>query len=206
MLSNRIIRPSNSPWGSRVILVEKKDGAKRFVVDFRGLNDCTKKDAYPLPDLRDILDKLEGSKWFSTLYGASAYWSNIPICKDIEKTAFITPRGQYEFCVMPFGLCNAPSTYQRVIDQALKGVSCSLPYIDDTITHSATFENHLSDLQKTLECYRNANLQLRKEKCHFGYSEIEFLGHSLSADGIRPLPSIVGKIEQQARPDNVKRL
>ena len=107
---------------------------------------------------------------------------------------------------MPFGLCNAPSTYQRLIDQALKAVPCSLPYIDDTLTHSPTFNDHLNDLRQTLECYRKANLQLRRDKCHFGYREIEFLGHLLSGDGIQPLPSIVGKIEQQARPTNVKRL
>ena len=108
MLANGIIRQSNSPWASRVILVEKKDGAKRFVVDFRALNDCTKKDSYPLPDIRDILDKLVGSQFYSALDGASAYWS-IPINgNDVEKTAFVTPRGQYEFLVMPFGLCTHP--------------------------------------------------------------------------------------------------
>ena len=129
MLKNGIIRKSNSPWASRVILVQKKDGANRFVVDFRALNDCTKKDSYPLPDICDILDKLRNSRFYSTLDGASAYWS-IPINEnDIEKTAFITSRGKYEFLVMPFGLCNAPSSYQRLIDQVFKDVSCSLPYI-----------------------------------------------------------------------------
>ena len=193
MLANGIIRQSNSPWASRVILVEKKDGAKRFVVEFRALNDCTKKDSYPLPDIRDILDKLVGSQFYSALDGASAYWS-IPINgNDVEKTAFVTPRGQYEFLVMPFGLCNAPSTYQRLIDQALKEVPCSLPYIDDTLTHSSTFDDHLQDLKRTLDCYRKENLQLRRDKCHFGYKKIEFLGHLLGGDGIRPLPSIVGK-------------
>ena len=150
MLTNGIIQKSNSPWASRVILVQKKDGAKRFVVDFRTLNDCTRKDSYPLPDIRDILDKLEGSQIYSTLDGASAYWS-VPISvNDVEKTAFVTPRGQYEFLVMPFGLCNAPSTYQRLIDQALKRVPCSLPYVDDTLTHSCTFEDHLRYLQLPL--------------------------------------------------------
>ena len=107
---------------------------------------------------------------------------------------------------MPFGLCNAPSSYQRLIDQVLKEVPCSLPYIDDTLTHSHTFDEHIHDIKQTLECYRKANLQLRRDKCHFGYRKIEFLGHLLSENGIDPLPSIVGKIEQQARPTNVKRL
>ena len=93
-----------------------------------------------------------------------------------------------------------------MIDQALKEVPCSLPYIDDTLTHSSTFDDHLQDLKRTLDCYRKANLQLRCDKCHFGYKKIEFLGHLLGGDGIRPLPSIVGKIERQARPTDVKRL
>ena len=92
------------------------------------------------------------------------------------------------------------------IDQALKGVPYSLPYIDDTLTHSKTFEDHLCDLQQTLECYRTANLQLRRDKCHFGYREIEFLGHLLSGDGIQPLPITVGKIEHQTKPTDVKKL
>ena len=122
--------------------------------------------------MRDIFDKLGNSQFYSTLDGASAYWS-IPICpEDIEETAFVTPRGKYEFRVMPFGLCNAPSTFQRVIDQALKGVVRALPYIDDTLTHSPTFEEHLCDLQLTLECYRIAELQLRRDECHFGPSAI----------------------------------
>ena len=114
MLQNGIVGPSASPWASRIILVRKKDGSTRFAVDYRSLNDVTKKDSYPIPELRDILDKLHGSNYFSTLDGASAYWS-VPIAeKDREKTAFLSPRGQFEFCVMPFGLCNAPSTFQRL--------------------------------------------------------------------------------------------
>ena len=119
MLRNGIIRPSNSPWCSRVILVEKKDGTMRFAVDYRSLNNETKRYSYLLPEVRDILDKLHGSKYYSSLDGASAYWS-IPVAEQHrEKTAFITPRGQYEFVVMPFGLTNSPSTYQRAIDTAL---------------------------------------------------------------------------------------
>ena len=107
MLENAIVRPSNSPWVSRVILVTKKDGTQRFAVDYRALNNCTKKDSYPIPEVRDILDKLKESRYFSTLDGASAYWS-IPIAEiDREKTAFLTPRGQFEFCVMAL-VCAMP--------------------------------------------------------------------------------------------------
>ena len=206
MLRNGIIRASASPWASRVILVRKKDGSLRFAVDYRGLNDVTKKDSYPLPEVKDILDRLDGCQFYSTLDGASAYWS-IPIKEaDREKTSFITPRGQFEFNVMPFGLCNAPATYQRAIDSALKDATESLPYIDDTLTFSHSFEEHLQHLHQVLGCYRVANIQLRRDKCSFGFEEIKFWGHLLSKRGHEPLPSLVDKIQEQARPGNLKDL
>ena len=174
MLDNGVIRPSTSPWASRVILIRKKDNTLRFAVDYRALNYVTRKDAYPIPKMKDILDKLHGSEYFSTLDGASAYWS-IPIKEtDREKTAFVSPRGEFEFCVVPFGLCNAPSTYQRMIDLALKDAPQSLPYIDDTLTFSNSFDDHLKHLRVVLQCYRSTNLQLRIDKCRFGYRETEF--------------------------------
>ena len=167
MLSNGIIRPSASPWASRVILVKKKDQTLRFAVDYRSLNDITTKDSYPLPEVKDILDKLSGCEFFSTLDGASAYWS-IPIREeDRKKTAFLTPRGQFEFCVMPFGLCNAPATYQRAIDNVLKNAAHSEPYIDDTLTYSSSFGDHLLHLREVFKYYRSAGFQLRRDKCQF---------------------------------------
>ena len=164
MLENGLIRQSSSPWASRVILVQKKDMSYRFAVDYRDLNDQTKKDSYPLTDVNDILDKLQGSTFFSSLDGVSAYWS-IPIVEpDREKTAFITPSGQFEFCVMPFGLFNAQATYQRAIDSALIGATNSLPYIDDTLTFSRSFDEHLRHLRLVLESYQSANMQLKRDK------------------------------------------
>ena len=115
MLENKIIRPSNSPWNAPVILVKKKDGSLRFVCDFRSLNDVTIKDTYPLPRISEVIDRMEGSVYFTTLDCASAYWS-IPLSEsDKEKTAFSGPRGKFEFNVTPFGLCNAGASYQRMI-------------------------------------------------------------------------------------------
>ena len=120
LLANNIVRSSTSPWAAHVILVRKRNQTLRFVVNYRGLNNVTKKYSYPLPETRDIWDKLSGCELYSSLDGASAYWS-IPIAEeDREKNSFITPRGQFEFCVMPFGLCNGQATYQRAIDSALK--------------------------------------------------------------------------------------
>ena len=114
MLINNIIQPSSSPWDAPVILVKKKDNLMRFVCDFRGLNDVTKKDSYPLPHIRDVIDSMDGTIYWSTLDAASAYWS-LPLTEtDKEKTAFAIPRGKFEFNVTPFGLCNAGASYQRM--------------------------------------------------------------------------------------------
>ena len=163
MLEHDIVRPSCSPWAARVILVETKDKSLRFAFDYRGLNEITRKEAYPIPEVRDMLDKLHGNTFFSKLDGASAYWS-IPIKEeDIPKTAFITPQGQYEFFVKPFGLTIAPATYQRAIDEALREAPSSMAFVDDTLVYSQNFDDHISHLRHTLELYRQAKMQLRKE-------------------------------------------
>jgi hypothetical protein len=122
MLESGIIQPSESPWTSPVVLVRKKNGKLRFCVDYRKLNSITKKDAYPLPRIQEMLNTLAGSQWFSTLDLASGYWQVMMDPKDREKTAFITKYGIYEFNVMPFGLCNAPATFQRLMDRIYKGL------------------------------------------------------------------------------------
>ncbi|UYV70960.1 hypothetical protein LAZ67_8001258 [Cordylochernes scorpioides] len=133
MMETKIIRPSSSPWASPVILVRKKDGSLRFYVDYRRLNKITKKDAYPLPRIDDALDTLSGSRYFSTMDMRSGYWQIEVDDKDREKTAFITPDGLYKFNVMPFGLCNVPATFERMIDNILRGLKWDmcLCYLDD---------------------------------------------------------------------------
>ena len=135
MLTNDIIRPSYSPWNARVILVKKKDNSNRFVCDFRGVNDVSKKETYPLPHIKDVIDKIAGAKYWSTQDAASAYWS-IPLSEnDKEKTAFSVPRGKFEFNVMPFGLSNSRATYQRMMDMCLSGLPTDklLSYMDDIV-------------------------------------------------------------------------
>ena len=204
MLSNGICQPSDSPWSSPVILITKKDGGTRFVIDYRGLNSVTRKDAYPMPNPRDILDKLSGSRIFSTLDCCSAYWA-VPVDEnDIWKTAFSTSRGHFEMLRMPFGLCNSPATYQRVIDKALKNVECTDTYVDDILVHSPKFEKHLSSLRAVLTRLRNTRIQLRPEKCSLGFDEIEFIGHVLTPHGHKPLPSTVIRINSYIPPHNKK--
>eukprot|EP00731_Ephydatia_muelleri_P005167 Em0002g1343a len=156
MLKRDIIQPSSSPWSSPIVLVRKKDGSLRFCVDYRKVNAVTKKDAYPLPRVDETLDTLSGSQWFSTLDLLSGYWQVEMSPTDREKTAFSTPEELYEFKVMPFGLCNAP-TFQRLMDSVLM------------------------NLKLVFDRFRKAGLKLHLKKCKFGKKEVTFLGHVISA-------------------------
>eukprot|EP00794_Sanderia_malayensis_P019311 gene19311-21235_t len=163
MLDNDIIRPSELPWNSPIILVKKKDNSTRFVCDFRKLNDTTKKDTYPLPHIKDLLDKMAGAWYWSTLDAASAYWS-MPLHKeDKEKTAFSVPRGTFEFNVTPYGLCNAGASYQRLMDICLSGLPADhiLAYMDDIAVYSTTFDEHLKDLETVFLRLRSAGISLK---------------------------------------------
>ena len=135
MLSNNIIRPTKSPWNAPILMVKKKNGENRFVCDYRNLNEVTKKDTYPLPHMKDVLDKMHSASYWTTLDAASAYWA-VPVNEEHkEKTAFSVKRGKFEFNVMPYGLCNAGPTYQRLMDMCLSGLSPDriLAYMDDVV-------------------------------------------------------------------------
>ena len=201
MLSKQIIP---SPWPSPIVLVPKKDETLCFCVDYRKLNALTHKDAYPFPRIDDALDTLAGSKWFTTLYLISGYWPVEVSNYDREKTAFCTPDRLFEFSVMLFGLCNAPATFQRLMDTVLAGLqrSSCLVYLDDMINPGKDFEDHLQNIRIILECLHQEGLKLHPNKCHFGKKRVAFLGHIVSEDGVWEEIIAVG-IAFQKPPDSL---
>ena len=203
-----IVRPSVSPWASPVILVPKKDGTTRFYVDYRRLNAVTKKDVYPLPRIEDILDTIGRARYFTTLDLSAGYWQIQLDQNATEKTAFTTHCGLFEFTRMPFGLCNAPSTFQRLMQTVLAGLewkSCFV-YIDDILVCSRTFEEHIVHLQEVFERLRKANLKLKLAKCSFLCKCVQYLGHIISREGISPDPSKTSKVREFPVPTDVMRL
>ena len=208
MLKKGIISPTSSPWASPVVIVPKKNGKKRFCVDFRKLNEVTEKDVYPLPVIDDLLDSFQGAKWFTCLDLASGYWQVAMNDEDKKKTAFITKYGLYEFNVMPFGLCNAPATFQRLMDELLgpyKGNFVEV-YLDDITIFSKTFQEHCNHVNIILDVLRQANLKLNMEKCHFFLASVKLLGHEINREGIMPDDDKIIKVRDFPKPTNIRQL
>ena len=206
MLKNGICRPSKSPWSSQVLLSRKKDGSMRFCVDYRKLNDITVKDDYPMPNIRDLIDEVEGSKFFSCMDMPSAYW-HVPMDKQsIAKTAFQVPQGKFEMLRMPYGMKNSQATQQRLMDLTLEPVKNTRAYVDNTFTHSVEFDEHLEFLKQTFQQLRTHNLSVRLDKCIFAQREVEQFGLLISESGVSPAPENVSKIKEYPRPNNIKEL
>lgn len=206
MLAEGIIEPSNSPWASPIVMVKKPDGSYRFCVDYRQLNRVSIPDAYPLPFVSATLDKLRDARYLTTLDVKSAYWQ-IPLSPSSKPlTAFVIPnRGLYHFNRMPFGLQNAPATWQRFIDRVI-GVDLEkyvFVYLDDVIICTPTFELHLEILSKVLNRIIDAGLTLNREKCHFCKQELRYLGYIVNSSGLLVDPSKVEAIVNLPTPRNV---
>ena len=199
-----IVRRSTSPWASPLHLVAKKDGSWRPCGDFRRLNLVTEPDRYPLPNMLDFADRLSGCSIFSKIDLRKGYWQ-VPVHKDdIAKTAVITQFGLYEFLRMPFGLRNAGSSFQRMMDQVISGLPFAYCYLDDLRVASRSSEEHNRHLRVLFERLRKFGLVIHLDKCTFHQSEIEFLGHHVSALGARPLSSNVEAVQQFPPPITIK--
>ncbi|GBN63772.1 Retrovirus-related Pol polyprotein from transposon 297 [Araneus ventricosus] len=176
-----------------------------FCVDYRRLNKITKKDVYTLPHIDDALDCLAGAKTFSVMDLKSGYWQIEVDDKDREKTAFATSDGLYEFKVMPFGLCNAPATFERMMGTVLRGLKWNICicYLDDIIVYAPNFHEHKLRLRKVLKCIQEAGLTLNSNKCSFGKKKLTILGHLVDEHGIYPDPQKTAAITKFPVPENV---
>lgn len=206
--SQNIVRDSSSPFASPIVLVKKKNGQHRLCVDYRALNRATVKDRYPLPRIEDQLDRLSGNKYFTSLDMASGF-HQIPIEESsIEKTAFVTPDGHFEYLRMPFGLANAPAVFQRAINKALGTLKdkTALVYMDDVLIPSSTVEEGIKNLDLVLKALTQSGFSLNIEKCKFLKTEIEYLGREVSVEGIRPGKSKIEALVKSIPPANVKQV
>ncbi|UYV73181.1 hypothetical protein LAZ67_10002104 [Cordylochernes scorpioides] len=203
-----LIRESQSPWAFPVMLVSKKDGSQRMCIDYRKLNAITIDDKQPLPYIQDMFDRLHNAKYFTTLDIAWGYW-HVEIHPDsVEKTAFITNDGHYEFLVMPFGLKNAPSTFQRIIQHIIGNLLWNgvCNYQDDILIYSSTFKDHIELMKKIFDKLKENNIKLKLKKCSFAKQEIRYLGHIIGHNKIKPDPEKTKAINEFPQPKTVKQV
>ena len=208
MISRGIITEHVGPWAAPVTMVRKKDGTWRFCIDYRLLNDVTVSDAHPLPRIDTIIESLAGAKLFSVLDLASGYWQISMDEKSRNYASFVTQHGQYAPNVLPFGLKNAPSAFQRAMNHILKehiGRICHV-YIDDILIFSNSFEEHLAHVKLVLDTLKAANLRAKASKCKWFQTDVEYLGFRLTGDGILPQETKTEVIRNAAPPRNRKEI
>ena len=208
LMQSGAIVPSDSAYASAIVLVRKKTGALRWCCDFRALNAKTVKDAYPLPRIDESMDALAGARYFSTLDLQSAYMQVPMHPDDAHKTAFTTPLGLYEHRRMAFGLCNAPATFQRLMQTAFREelFNILLCYLDDLLVFSPTISEHIRRLDIVFTRLSEYGLKLELRKCDFFKREVKYLGHGVSAEGIATDPENVTAVENWPKPETLKQL
>ena len=207
-LANGHVQPSRSPYGAPVLFVRKPNGTLRMCMDYRALNSQTIKDKFPLPRIDALLDGLAGSCIFSKLDLSQGYHQVRIRPEDTYKTAFTTPFGHYEFTVMPFGLSNAPATFQRMMNHTLGPMLSKFccVYLDDILVYSRSVEEHSDHLAQVLQALSDAKLFARQEKCAFGLRSVDFLGHVVSGSGIAMDPGKISAIRDYPVPQNISQL
>lgn len=202
MLKEKIIEPSDSPWASPLVCVKKKNGQLRWCVDYRLLNNLCEKNAHPLPNITQMLEQAAGKKIYSCLDAISAYYS-VKMAEDSKPlTAFISPKGLYNFTRMPFGLQAAPGIYSRLVALVAQGLPPDQvsSYLDDTLIHSRTLQEHLKCLDQTFAAYTKAGIRLNPEKTKLFQEQCKYLGFVISKKGIMMDDQYVSTILQWPKP------
>ena len=208
LLAMGFIQPSTSPYGAPVLFVDKPDGSLRMCLDYRALNKITIKRRYPMPNIQDLFDQLQGAKVFSSLDLQQGYYQiRIPE-EDVPKTAFLTHLGQYEYKVLCMGLTNAPATFQELMNKVFAPYigKFVLVYLDDIMVYSKTPEDHVRHLRLVLEALRKHKLYAKMSKCDFNKLEVKFLGHIVSREGLRVDPKKVKTVQEWPVPPDLPRL
>ena len=209
LLEKKMIQPSTSKYGAPVLFAEKPDGTLRMCINYKGINQITYRDRYPLPNMNDVLDQLKGAKHFSSMDMLNGFWQ-VPIPEhEMERTAFQTHEGSFEWRVLPMGLMNAPGVFQRVMNTVLRqhidGKYC-LVYIDDVIIYNKTEAEHQHHVRAVMQSIREAGMYLKKKKSFFNVQELRFLGQIVSGDGVRSNPEKTRALDEMGVPQTLKEL
>lgn len=199
------IQPSTSSWSSPILLAKNAWGSLQFCVDYRALNAVTKKDCHPLPLIQECFDSLKGAKFFSKIDLQQGFHQMRIAPHDVPKTAFGMKYGHYEWLVMPFGLVNAPSTFQRMMTHILREFIDDFVqvYLDNILIYSKTEADHLCHLEQVLSVLKREELRCSGHKCLFGLEEIQYVGHLVSQNHIRPMPDKLKAVDDWPRPVNI---
>ena len=208
LLEQGLIEPSSAPWASPVVMVKKKDGSLRLCVDYRRLNAATIKDAHPINRIDDTLDALEGAQYFSTLDLATGYWQ-VPLDEDAkDKSTFCIRGGIFRWTVMPFGVTNGPATFTRLMETVMRGLHYKilLTYLDDVIVYSDSIDRQLDRLKTCFERLRQAHLKLKPRKCDLFQTTVQYLGHTVTSEGVGTDPSKIEKVKNFPVPQNLKQV
>ncbi|CAI5482703.1 unnamed protein product [Closterium sp. Yama58-4] len=207
-LAQGFIQPSRSPWAAPILFAPKKDGGLRMCIDYCALNVATVKNRFPVPRVEDLLDAVQGARVFSKIDLRSGYHQIRVVPEDQHKTTFCTKQGLYEFRVLPFGLTNAPATFQTLMNTVLSEFlgSFVVVYLDDILIFSKSKEEHVQHLQRVFEVLRREKLYAKQSKCEFFLPEVEFLGHVVSASGVRTDPKKIAAVQDWITLTSVKEL
>ena len=206
MIEMDIIERSDSPYSSPFVIVKKKDQSNRFCIDFRGLNSITIFDAETMGNIEEMFSKLSGYQFISKIDLTKGYWQISLVDAAKPKTAFQTPRGLFQFKVLPFGLVNSGATFVRCMRKVLEGLENVDNFVDDIIVYTRSFNHHMEVLESVFERLASANLSARPSKCYIAYSSLEVLGHIVGTDRLSPNPDKIEVIKNAHRPTTKKQV